>query len=86
MSLTKKDKTEVRTIIKEEIIDAISEVVIPSVDGVYRELRNFEAKTESNFSDLRRQIRDISLDTPTRSEFMKHDKRIKRVEYELGFV
>lgn len=101
MALTKKDKSEVkdiargeiRGIVKREIIDAISEVIMPAFDQVYaaigkvhRELKDFEIKTESNFSDIRRQINDLKLDTPSNRKFLAHEDRIHKLEYELCFV
>lgn len=86
MALTKKDKGEIRGIVKDEIVDAISEVVIPAIDRVYQKLSDFEADTKRNFADVDRQINDLKMDTPSRREFANHDKRIQRMEYQLGFV
>lgn len=96
MSLTKKDrvgikdkdmpKDGIREIVRTEILNAITEVVIPAIDQVYSKIADFEVKTENNFSDVKRQINDLRMDTPSRGEFKKHDHRIQRLENELGFV
>lgn len=108
MALTKKDKSEVkniargeiRGIVKQEISDAISEVIIPAFDQVYKaigdthhglnglkeELKDFKVDTERNFADVKRQINDLKLDTPSNRKFLAHEERIHKLEYELGFV
>lgn len=96
MSLTKKDKIEVkdkdraqdgiREIVRTEILNAITEVVIPALDQVYSSIEDFKSETRNNFSDVNRKLSDLSMDTPSRSEFNKHGQRIQRLEHELGFV
>jgi len=101
MALTKRDKSEVkdiarseiRGIVKQEISDTISEVIIPAFDQVYKaigkvdlKLEDFRAETENNFSDIGRQINDLKIDTPSKKEFLGHEDRIHKLEYELGFA
>lgn len=96
MRLTKKDrvgikdkdmpKDGIREIVRTEILNAITEVVIPALDQVYSSIEDFKAETRNNFSDVNRKLSDLSMDTPSRSEFNKHGQRIQRLEHELGFV
>ncbi len=86
MSLTKQDEKKIAELTSRQIIDAISELVIPAIDRVYQKLSDFESDTKRNFSDVNRQINDLKIDTPTKREFANHDKRIQRMEYQLGFV
>jgi hypothetical protein len=96
MGLTKKDgvgikdkdmpKDGIREIVRTEILDAITEVVIPALDQVYSSIEDFKAETRNNFSDVNRKLSDLSMDTPSREEFKKHDHRIQRLEHELGLV
>lgn len=96
MRLTKKDrvgikdkdmpKDGIREIVRTEILNAITEVVIPALDQVYSSIEDFKAETRNNFSDVNRKLSDLSMDTPSRSEFNKHGQRIQRLEHELGFA
>lgn len=69
-----------------QIIDAISELVIPAIDRVYKELRDFKTDTKRNFADVERQVNDLKLDTPSNRKFLAPEDRIHKLEYELGFV
>ena len=96
MSLTKKDgvgikdkdmpEDGIREIVRTEILNAITEVVIPAIDQVYSKIEDLEKKTENNFSIVNRKLTDLSMDTPSRSEFNQHGQKIQRLEHELGFV
>ncbi|MEK7111052.1 MAG: hypothetical protein AAB856_00505 [Patescibacteria group bacterium] len=44
------------------------------------------ARLESDVSDVNRKLTDLSMDTPSRSEFNKHGQKIQKLERELGFV
>lgn len=86
MSLTKRDEKKIEEIMSRQIIDAISELVIPAIDRVYKELRDFKTDTKRNFADVERQINDLKLDTPSNRKFLAHEDRIHKLEYELGFA
>ena len=94
MAIRKKDKIVskdqssevIREVVRTEILSAITEVVIPALDQVYSKIEDLEKKTENNFSIVNRKLTDLSLDTPSREEFKKHDHRIQRLEHEFGFV
>lgn len=87
----------IRGVVRAEMLNVVKEMIIPALDQVYsaidgtdknlnRKLDDFMAKTENNFSDVKRQINDLRMDTPSREEFNKHGQRIQRLENELGFV
>lgn len=90
MSLTKKDrvgikdkdmpKDGIREIVRTEILNAITEVVIPAFDQVYSSIEDLKVETRNNFSDVNRKLTDLSMDTPSRNEFNKHEVRISRLE------
>lgn len=92
-----KSNETIREVVRTEMLNVVTEVIIPALDQVYsaidgtdknlnRKLDDFMAKTENNFSDVKRQINDLRMDTPSREEFKKHDHRIQRLENELGFA
>ena len=105
MALKKKDKVEsknspdsgIREVVRTEMLNVVTEVVIPALDQVYSaidgvekrlstKLDDLRAETENNFSIVNRKLTDLSLDTPSRKEFNEHDHKIQRLERELGFV
>ena len=83
-----KDKSHeaIREIVRTEMHNVVTEMVIPALDQVYAKIDDLEKKTENNFSIVNRKLTDLSMDTPSRSEFNKHGQRIQRLEHELGFV
>ena len=87
-NIVSKDQSSevIREVVRTEILSAITEVVIPALDQVYSKIEDLEKKTENNFSIVNRKLTDLSLDTPSREEFKKHDHRIQRLENEFGFV
>lgn len=93
MSLTQQDKKEIREIIQDEIIDVVAEVIQPGfdrlgnkIDILAQDLSDFKQETKNNFMDVRRQISDLKIDTPAKSEFAGHEKRIGRLEKNLSFA
>lgn len=93
MPLTQQDKKAIRGIIQDEIIDVVAEVVQPGfdrlgkkIDILTQDLSDFKQETKSNFMDVRRQISDLKIDTPTKTEFVGHEKRIHRLEKHLSFA
>ena len=94
MSLTKKDKAGgkdvsnngIREIVRTEMLNVVTEMIIPALDQVYSAIEDLKIETHNNFSDVNRKLTDLSMDTPSRSEFNKHGQRIQRLEHELGFV
>ena len=83
-----KDKSHeaIREIVRTEMHNVVTEVVIPALDQVYLAIEDLKIETKSNFADVNRRLTDLSMDTPSRSEFNKHGQRIQRLEHELGFV
>jgi len=94
MAIRKKDKIgsknksneTIREIVRTEMLNVVTEVVIPALDQVYSAIEDLKIETKSNFADVNRRLTDLSMDTPSRSEFNKHGQRIQRLEHELGFV
>lgn len=97
MSLTKQDKKEIKETIQDEIIDAVAEGVTPMMNRLENSLMNkigkrFETvqmgmeKINNNISDIKRQVSDLNVDTPTKVEFAGHGKRIYRLEKHLSFA
>jgi len=94
MAIRKKDKIgsknksneTIREIVRTEMLNVVTEVVIPALDQVYLAIEDLKIETKSNFADVNRRLTDLSMDTPSRSEFNKHGQRIQRLEHELGFV
>lgn len=95
-SKTKSNKV-IREVVRTEMLNVVKEMIIPALDQVYSvidksqkglesKIDDFRAETENNFSDVKRQINDLRVDTPSREEFKKHDHRIRRLENELGFI
>jgi len=83
-----KDKSHevIREVVRTEIMNAITEVVIPAFDQVYAKIDDLEKKTENNFSIVNRRLTDLNMDTPSRKEFNVHGQKIQRLEHELGLV
>lgn len=93
MSLTKKDKSDIAEIVGVTIVQYHDLNVKPEFDKIHdvlakhsEALANLDAKLESGLSDVNRKLTDLSMDTPSRKEFDKHDQKIQRLEHELGFV
>lgn len=101
MTLTKGSKKEIRNIAQDEIVDAMANAIQPMMDRLEESLSNkidqkidklsqdisdFKQETKNNFMDVRRQISDLKIDTPTKSEFADHEKRIYRLEKHLSFA
>ena len=61
-----------------EILASHSEILSKHTDSL--------ARLESGLSDVNRRPTDLSMDTPSRKEFIKHSHKIQRLEHELGFV
>ena len=61
-----------------EILASHSEILSKHTDSL--------ARLESGLSDVNRRPTDLSMDTPSRKEFIKHGHKIQRLEHELGFV
>jgi hypothetical protein len=83
-----KDKSHeaIREVVRTEMLNVVTEVVIPALDQVYSAIEDLKIETKSNFADVNRRLTDLSMDTPSRSEFNKHGQRIQRLEHELGVV
>lgn len=86
MSLTKKDKKDIAEIVGVTIVQYHDLNVKPEFDKIHQALSDLNVKVESGLSDVNRKLTDLSMDTPNREEFKKHDHRIQRLEHELGFV
>ncbi len=94
MTIRKKGKIEskdksneaIREVVRTEMMNVVNEMVIPALDQVYSAIEDLKIETHSNFADVNRRLTDLSLDTPSRSEFNKHGHRIQRLEHELGVV
>ncbi|GEM_PF-3346286 len=96
MSVTKKDKVGVkdkarakdgiREVVRTEMLNIVTEVIIPALDQVYSAIEDLRSETNNNFSNVNRKLTDLSMDTPSRKEFNEHGQKIQRLERELGFV
>ena len=77
-SITKKD---VRAIVTEIVSDAL-ERILEGVEGMFEQQnRTFDRrfrKLESGHADLKRQLTDLKVDTPTRSEFDELKGRVDK--------
>jgi len=90
MALTKSDKKDIKNIVMEALGEFFETALLPTfatkndLVKLTKRFDEFQAKSEGSFSDLGRQIRDVSLDTPTRREFNKHEVRIAALEPSVG--
>lgn len=90
MTLTKGSKKEMRNIAQDEIVDAMANAIQPMMDrleqNLSQKIEDFKQETKNNFMDVHRQISDLKIDTPTRTEFTGHEKRIYKLEKHLSFA
>jgi hypothetical protein len=94
MVVKKKDKVRskgkpnevIREVVRTEMLNVVTEVIIPAFDQVYSAIEDLKIETHNNFADVNRRLTDLSMDTPSRKEFNEHGQRIQKLEHELGFV
>ena len=86
--LTKQDLKEVKSVVKEEVENAVAQIAqatIKALENVatkddLKEVKDEVAQLKTEVMYIKADVRDLKADSPTAKEFADHEKRISRLE------
>lgn len=78
-------KPVTQKVLMDTLLDFYEQVLDPQFErkADKENIRKLQVKVDSGFRDISRRLTDQELDTPTKDEFKRLEKRVDRIERQL---